>query len=82
MVDNMQERIVSELQRVIGPAGYGVRFDPQPSGQPMVRVDAGEAVWGMCPDDLLELLLEMPDRAGPLALRQAADQHPHKMTCP
>lgn len=82
MVDNMQERIVSELQRVIGPAGYGVRFDPQLNGQPMVRIDTGEAVWGMCPDDLFELLLEMPDRAGPLALRQAADQHPHKMTCP
>lgn len=82
MLENMQERIVSELQRVIGPAGYGVRFDPQPNGRQMVRLDAGEAVWGMCPDDLLDLLQEMPDRVGPLALRQAADQHPHKMTCP
>ncbi|HQU44921.1 MAG TPA: hypothetical protein PK867_19050 [Pirellulales bacterium] len=40
-----------------------------------------EAVWAMCPDELLELLESMPDRAGPLSLRQAADQHPHKVTC-
>ncbi|HEX5443341.1 MAG TPA: hypothetical protein VFW87_05920 [Pirellulales bacterium] len=75
------EQIHEELKRVIGSAGYEVRFDPQADGKVMVRIDAAEAVWGMCPDDLLQLLREMPDRAGLLALRQAVDQHPHKLTC-
>ncbi|HJT33636.1 MAG TPA: hypothetical protein VJ783_16440 [Pirellulales bacterium] len=77
----LNEQIGAELRRVVGPAGYELRFDTQPDGKVMVRMDAAEAVWGMCPDDLLQLLREMPDRAGLLALRQAVDQHPHKLTC-
>jgi hypothetical protein len=78
---DIQQQIEIELRRVIGPAGYDVTLASQPDGRILVRIDSAEEVWGMCPDDLMNLLRDMPDRAGPLALRQAADQHPHKITC-
>lgn len=77
----IDEEVRSELQRVIGAAGYDMRVTHREDGKVLVRIDAAEAVWGMCPDDLMELLRTMPDRAGPLALRQAVDQHPQKVTC-
>jgi hypothetical protein len=77
----IEEQVGSELRRVVGPAGYDVRLTDRSDGKLLVRVDAAEAVWAMCPDDLIGLLQSMPDRAGPLALRQAVDQHPSKLTC-
>jgi len=77
----IEQQVDSELRRVIGPAGYDVRLTDRSDGKLLVRVDAAEAVWAMCPDDLIGLLQTMPDRAGPLALRQAVDQHPSKVTC-
>ncbi len=78
---DVQHQIEHELRRVVGPAGYELTLTSEPDGNMLIRIDLAEAVWGMCPDDLLGLLQSMPDRAGPLALRQAADQHPHKVTC-
>ena len=77
----IEQQIRAELTRIIGPAGYDVRITHQEDGKLLVRIDAAEAVWAMCPEELVELLQSMPDRAGPLALRQAVDQHPHKVTC-
>ncbi|HVX15210.1 MAG TPA: hypothetical protein VHC22_28715 [Pirellulales bacterium] len=80
-MSDIQHKIEAELRRVIGPAGYDVSLASRPDGKMLVRIDMAEAVWGMCPEDLIGLLQTMPDRAGPLALRQAADQHPHKVAC-
>lgn len=77
----IEQEVRAQLQRVIGPAGYDMRVTHREDGKVLVRVDAAEAVWAMCPEDLMELLQSMPDRAGPLALRQAVDQHPQKVTC-
>ena len=75
----MLQQIETELQRVIGPTGVDVRIDTacQP---PLARVETAEAVWGMEPKAFLELLKELPDRAGILALRQAVDSHPAKVS--
>src|SRR5690349_11572024 len=77
----IEQQVESELRRIIGPAGYNLRITHREDGKLLVRIDAAEAVWAMCPGDLLDLLHSMPDRAGPLALRQAVDQHPQKLTC-
>jgi hypothetical protein len=78
---SIEEQVDSELRRVIGATGYEMRVTDGSDGQLLVRIDAAEAVWAMCPDDLIGLLQSMPNRAGPLALRQAVDQHPSKVTC-
>jgi uncharacterized FlaG/YvyC family protein len=80
-VPTIGNQLEAEIQRVVGPAAVQLRLQDQPDDR-YVRVETAEAVWGMPPDDLLEMLKEMPDRAGVLALRQAADQHPRKLCCP
>lgn len=80
-MSKVEQRVEAELRRVVGPAGYDMRVTHREDGKVLVRIDAAEAVWAMCPGDLLGVLQAMPDRAGPLALRQAVDQHPQKVTC-
>jgi hypothetical protein len=79
---SLEDQIETELERVVGSAGVSLHYQQcEPHGR-YVRIETAEAVWGMPPEDLLRMLSEMPDRAGILALRQAADQHPAKWSCP
>jgi hypothetical protein len=80
----MIEAIKAELKRVVGPSGVTAMLDSS-CDPPVVRVEIAEAVWGMEPAAFLELLKNLPDRAGVLPLRQAVDSHPAKLSyddCP
>jgi len=72
-------RIGEQLKRVIGATGVQVRLESHPGCPDLVRIETEEAEWRMFPTDFLHLLDELPDRAGILALRVAADRHPRKI---
>ncbi|HUG93513.1 MAG TPA: hypothetical protein VML55_21920 [Planctomycetaceae bacterium] len=70
----MLEQIRNELQRVVGPAGAAAMLEERDDLGSAVRVDTAEAVRRLPPGELLELLRELPDRAGPLAMLDALDE--------
>jgi hypothetical protein len=76
----MLNQIQQEMARIVGPTGVDLQWYDCDDGQRIVRVETAEAVWGMRPQRLLTLLKGLPDKAGILALRQAVDSHPDKVS--
>ena len=70
----MLDEIRSELRRVVGPAGVDATLEQRGDLGPAVRVETAEAVRRLPPEELLEVLRGLPERAGPLSLLEALDE--------
>lgn len=73
MVSDDWQRIQEELQWVIGPAGVDAALVEHDDLGFAVRLETAQHVYEVGSDYLLEVLTQLPDLAGPLALREAIE---------
>ena len=70
----MLQEIQTELRRVVGAAGAEASLEERSDLGTAARVETTEAVRHLPPQELLDVLHGLPDRAGPLALLEALDE--------
>jgi hypothetical protein len=76
MADSNLKQLDAELTR-LGAEDVLLAMDEdfEPDAGPLVKVEIEDAYWHLPPSDLLQLLRELPDKAGSDAIKQTIEQN-------